>query len=167
MTDIIISFDAEDGWDNYSVLKDIVDQANTNINALDASVYVSIFDTSLGNLSSWNVTQDASKAVIDTSLGNLSHWNVTQDASKAVIDTSLGNLSHWNVTQDASIVLKANRTYVDTSLGAYMHIYPGLLAGLKDASGVNGDVLFDTSTLYFKLGGVWIRTSDVSIISFG
>jgi len=72
MQNIVISFKNVDGWDSYSVLQDIVDQTNTNINALDASVYVSIFDTSLGNLSTWNINQDNSiiniKSYIDGSL---------------------------------------------------------------------------------------------------
>ncbi len=103
---------------------------------------LNVRDTSLGNLSRWNVTQDASivlktnlvyvdgsLSTRDTSLGNLSRWNITQDASivlkasllytdgsLSIRDTSLGNLSNWEVTQDASIVLKASLVYVDGSL---------------------------------------------------
>jgi len=168
MQNIVISFKNVDGWDSYSVLQDIVDQTNTNINALDASVYVSIFDTSLGNLSKWSVEQDASIVIIDTSLGKLSTWNVTQDASLAVRDTSLGNLSHWEVAQDASIVLKSSLAYVDASLATRLHIYPNTTTGLKDASGANGDVVYSDSgsKMYVKLGGAWLAI-DASIYSFG
>ncbi len=75
-----------------------------NKSFIDGSL--SIRDTSLGNLSRWNVTQD----------GSLVNLRTYVDGSLATRDTSLGNLSRWNVTQDASIVLKADLIYIDGSL---------------------------------------------------
>ncbi len=154
MKDIVISFKSNE-WDDYTVLNNVITQVNELFDAVDASIYLTVYDTSLANLTSWNDVQDASLVIVaqrntaqDTSLGNLSHWDVTQDASFATVAT-------WNTAQDASLLTR-------------LHIYAGTFGGLKDASGANGDIIFadaDTAA-YLKLGGAWLKI-DASIYSFG
>lgn len=130
-----------------------------NLN-VDGSIYVkgTAFvggnDTSLGNLSRWEVVQDASIVSLrtvnntqDTSLGNLSRWAVVQDASVVSLrsanttqDTSLGNLSRWEVAQDASIVsLRAVVNTHDSSLSP-----SSLLSAIKTVDGAGSGLDADT-----------------------
>ena len=56
-------------------------------------------------------TEIYSKSYIDGSLNTI-------QAKDAFQDSSIGVLNNWNVSQDASLLLKADKTYVDGSLGA-------------------------------------------------
>lgn len=160
MTDIKITL-ANREWNDITILQSIIDQANTNINALDASTYVSAFDSSLANITSWNTIQDSSI------VANKTYADASTAALKTYADASVALLRTY---ADASVAgaITTVKAYSDASLAERLHIYTGTIGGLKDASGANGDVVFgDTAgKAYLKLGGVWIAM-DASIYSFG
>ena len=84
----------------------------------DISSLVNIHEASLGNLTIWNISQDAS-------IEDLREWNEAQDASLIALDTSLGNLTIWQEVQDASIEdiqtdisgIEASIAQIEVSLG--------------------------------------------------
>jgi len=81
----------------------------------------------------------------------------TYDAwdSMLVINDLVTQLNVINNTQDSSI------TALNTNA---IQIYPGKFAGLKDASGVNGNFFLDSSA-YIKLNGAWhsFKVTDLSL----
>lgn len=96
---------------------------------------------------------DASIVSRDTSLGNLSRWEVVQDASIVSLrtvnnaqDTSLGNLSAWEVVQDASIVSLRNR--LDASLANYVLKSGDTMTGSLYLSGPTSNLTVDGSAIF-------------------
>jgi len=113
-----MAFEASSGY----LYKTQIDSSMSTI-----SLKLNLHETSLGNLTQWNIKQDASIVKLftattlhETSLGNLTQWDIKQDASivklfttTTNIDASAGNLTAWNKLQDSSITANWSR-WVDS-----------------------------------------------------
>lgn len=64
--------------------------------------------------------------------------------------------------------VNSNFSVIDASAANSVDLYTGTYGGLKDASGANGDVVFNdaASKLYIKIANKWVGL-DASIHAFG
>lgn len=146
-------------------LRQLVNNIDSSITIINSKLNNN--ETSLGNLSLWQVVQDSSisnlksyidgsLSVRDISLGNLSSWNVIQDSS-------LGNVSRWNVVQDSSIIGLRNVNNVqDVSIISLKNeniVQDASIVNLKTY--IDGSLLTKDDSINSLI--VWNRTQDVSL----
>jgi hypothetical protein len=100
--------------------------------------------------------------LIDPS-GNVTLAKSYVDASLAARDLAISTL---NASTGAALGAFATNASVGTALAKDLRIYQGTFAGIKDASGTNGDTLLQDASIYIKLSGTW-HSFATSPITFG
>ncbi|MDD5649091.1 MAG: hypothetical protein PHF86_01550 [Candidatus Nanoarchaeia archaeon] len=149
------------------VLIDPSGNVSAAISYLDASLLVR--DAAIAQI-------DASIIRIDSSLNNTIDIYGVLDGSIKVITDAISTL---NSSVGSAIEDFATNASVGAALGPFttnasvgvvfandLRIYKGSYAGVKDASGTNGDVLLNDPSIYIKLGGTW-RSFRITDVSFG
>ena len=149
---------------------------DASLSAIDLRAFNSqiIYNASVGVLTAKGLSVDASLSAIDLRAFNS---QIIYNASVGVLTATKTNVSYTTGIQDVSIAtLKATDLITNASLGLTVHRYaPGQgitqLVGMKDASGVVGDIIYADGSIYYKFGtsaatGFWARI-DASIVTFG
>ena len=81
-------------------------------------------------------------------------------ATNVSVGTALGvyatNVSIGSAAFGKNASFNSYATNVSIGLGTFTHLYtPGSIAGLRDASGINGDFFKLNASIYCKLNGAW------------
>lgn len=159
----------------------------TSVGALDVltqahTAELAVHDASIGSLTSWQISQDASIAAIqgrdaaqDASIIALRATDVTQDASIVAlqnVDTQIKSdvsaLWAWDLSKDASIIaLRAKDANIDTSLNAlwsYEAIQDASIAAIGGGwkPYVDGSLATRDSSIEFLFA--WDLAKDASIV---
>jgi len=142
---------------DYNVTQDAsIDNINTDISDIEDDL--DVIDASIQSLEDHNISQDASIDNINTDISDIEDKNITQDAS-------IDDLRDYNDTQDGSIALKADKTYVDSSLNQKLNKTTDTFEGVLTVDGslyLVGDFYQDGST--YIISAEEIRTKDNYII---
>jgi hypothetical protein len=145
----------------------LLNQINGKLVLIDPSGNVS---AAISYLDASLLLRDAAIAQIDASIIRIdSSLNNTIDIY-GVLDGSIKVITDAISTLNSSVGAALGPFTTNASVGAVfannLRIYQGTYAGVKDASGTNGDVLLNDPSVYIKLGGTW-RSFRITDVSFG
>ena len=130
------------------------------------------FSTGDASISDLYAYIDGSLSERDSSIENLTNWNLSQDASILRIDTSLNDvidaltLFPTIAYVDGSLNAKADRSYVDSSLNAKLNNTTDSFTGLLTVNGslfIVGDIIQNGSTYITHVENIEVSSNLITL----